>query len=273
MICFDILCWPRVVAAFVEAEAGHSRLPLVDVVELQQTDPATERPIYEISRAFDINLVPFAQIALNNDLPLYKDESIRGAVLDTEYLFWKTDEVAERTPKLEECRQEVIQVLKQREALKLAQSEVRREAERVRESGRSLAETFDNDPKRRVIETGPFTWMTPASVPYLPPQISRVPGIRYPGPDFMREVFKLRLGEVGMATDNAERTVYLVSVKSEDTDPETLRADYLRSGVTMEIAQLSWRDNQQLMDQWYEEYQKQMGVKWEREPLPDSRTR
>ena len=248
-------------------------VPLVDILQLQETDPVTDQPLYEISRAYDMNFTPFAQIALDNDLPLYKDESIRGAILDTEFLFWKTGELAEQTPTLEECRAEVIQVLKLREGLKLAEAEARSEAERVRSSGRSLAVTYGNDPNRQVIETGSFSWMTPASVPYLPPQISRVPGIQYPGPDFMREVFKLKAGEIGVATGNAGRTVYLVSVKSEDSDPQKLRADYLRSGVSMEIAQLSQQDNRQLMAQWYQDYEKQMGVKWERDPQPDSRTR
>ena len=46
------------------------------------------------------------------------------------------------------------------------------------------------------------------SVPYLPPRLTRIPGIEYPGDDFMRSVFSLSPGQAGTAVDNPQDTVY-----------------------------------------------------------------
>ena len=248
-------------------------IPLVDVLQLQETDPVTGEARYEISQAFDVNSTPFAQIVFGRDLPAFSESSIRGAVLDTEYLFWKTQQVDEQVPQLEECRDEVIKSLKLREAWKLAEAAARAEADRLRSSGQSLSETFRGQADRPVISTGSFSWMTPSMVPYLPPQISRVPGIQYPSQEFMREVFQLPVGGIGVASDSPRRTVYVIYLKSEDADPEKLRKTFLATGVSMEVMQLAQLENRDLLKSWYEAYEKEMGVKWERDPRPDSRRR
>jgi hypothetical protein len=248
------------------------KIPLVDILQLQESDPVTGEPRYEISRAFDTSFTPFPQLIFGGkDLPTYKESTIRGAVLDTEFVFWETDEVAERAPTLDECRAEVVRAIKMRKALQLAMAAARKEAEQARSTGLALGAAFRDDPNRKVIETAPFSWMTAANVPGLPPTVSRVPGIQYPGPEFMQEVFRLKVGEMGVTTDRPQQTVYIVAVKSENTDQEKLRTAFLRTGIGNEVRQLSQLENQELLTQWYENFEKQLGIKWEREPRPDSR--
>ncbi len=263
---------PDLQALAAEHNLTAGKIPLVDILQLQESDPVTGEPRYEISRAFDTSFTPFPQLLFGGkDLPTYKESMIRGAVLDTEFIFWETDEVDERTPTLEECRGEVVRALKMQKALEVALEAAQKEAERVRSSGLSLGAAFRNDPNRKVLETAPFSWMTPANVPGLPPTISRVTGIQYPGPEFMREVFRLQVGEVGVTTDRPKETVYIVAVKSENTDQEKLRTAYMRSGVTGDIRQLSQLENRELLSEWYENFENELGIKWERDPRPDSR--
>ena len=65
-------------------------IPLVDVLQLQETDPESGEPRYEISRAYDTNFTPFAQLVMDRTYLSTRKTSIRGAILDTEFLYWKT---------------------------------------------------------------------------------------------------------------------------------------------------------------------------------------
>ena len=237
--------------AVLAAEQGLTagNIPLVDVLQLQETDPVTGEPRYEISQSFDVNSMPFAQIVFARELPAYSESTIRGAVLDTEYLFWKTQQVDEQVPTLDECRADVIKAIKLREAWKLADAAARAEADRLRSGGQSLTDAFRGQADRPVISTGSFSWMTPSMVPYLPPQLSRVPGIQYPGVDFMREVFQLPVGGIGVASDNPRRVAYVIYLKSEDSDPEQLRKRFLATGVSMEVMQLAQLENRELAEE------------------------
>ncbi len=158
-------------------------------------------------------------------------------------------------------------------AFQLAREQANKEAERARSSSMSLGAMFGNDPNRKVIETDPFSWMTPANVPYLPPSVSRVPGIDYAGSEFMKAVFEQQVGGVGVAPDNPHKSVYLFTVKSEQPELEKLRDAFMRSGLTSGIAQLAQLENRELMSKWYQDFEKELGVEWVRDPRPDSRQR
>jgi hypothetical protein len=248
-------------------------IPLVTIFQLQQTDPVTGEPLYEISRAYDTNYVPFAQYMFSDDLRRFEVREIRGQVLDTEFLYWKTDDVAERVPELNEVRDEVARALKMRQALDLAKQDAQQVADKLNETNQRPSDIFAGDPNRKVIEASSVTWMSSTAVPYLPPRLSRVPGIEHPGDDFMRSVFSLAPGQAGTAVDNPQKIVYVVAVTSVDSDEEQLRTQFLQAGTSAETVQLAQRDGQRQLQQWYAKLEKDLGIRWHRDPLPDSRAR
>ena len=128
-------------------------------------------------------------------------------------------------------------------------------------------------PNRAVLKADSISWMTSANVPNFPPMLSRVPGVRYPGDDFMQAVFQLDAGQTGVAVDNPQTHAYAVMVVSVDSDEKQLRETFIRSGPTTDTFLLAQRDNQLRMQDWYQSLEKQLGVKWERPPHPDSRVR
>ena len=125
-------------------------VPMVNAFEMAKTDPVTKEPLYEISRAYDTTptYVPFYQSVFDDNLRLFEARSIRGQVLDTEYLYWKVEESAERVPELDEVREEVVRAIKQAAALPLAQQAAQKAAEQIKASGQRPSDVYRNDPNR-----------------------------------------------------------------------------------------------------------------------------
>ena len=247
--------------------------PLVNIIEIGETDPITDEPKYPISQAFTMNFQPFAQVGFGNNLGLYEPSTIPGREQDRTYLFWKTAEVPEEVPLLDDIRGDVVRDLKMKTALSYAQEAAKAAAEELRKNNQSPADAYRTDPNKEVIESGQFTWMTAPSVPYLPARLSTIPGIRFAGNDFMKEVFSLDKGDIGVASDNPEKTVYLVYLKSEASDPDQLKENFLRTGPSFEVQNLAASEARNLLSEWYTEYEKELEVEWIREPMTDSQQR
>jgi hypothetical protein len=93
----------------------YGQTPLVDVLQLQETDLVTGEPLYQISRAYDMNFVSFAQQAFSDTLNVFEARSIRGQAVDSEYVYWKTAEEKEFVPELDQVRDEVVRTIKMRQ--------------------------------------------------------------------------------------------------------------------------------------------------------------
>lgn len=248
-------------------------VPLVNVFQLQETDPITGKPVYEISQAFDMNFIPFAQYAFANDLRKFEVRSIRGYLLDTEFLFWKTDDQPERVPELSEVRDEVVRALKMRKAIELAKEDATRAADELAKSGQRPSDAYRNDPNRRVIKADSVAWMTSSNLPEMPPSPTRIPGVTYAGPDFMRAVFRLDANQTGMAVDNPQDTAYAVFVTKVDTSMDQLRTQFASVGPTNDTVNMSMDEGRDALNRWFRQREKELELRWNRESLPDSRTR
>ncbi|MCA9152105.1 MAG: hypothetical protein KDA92_22535, partial [Planctomycetales bacterium] len=248
-------------------------IPLVNPLELHETDSVTGQPLYDISSAFDLvggqQIIYFGQQIFDERLDRYQVRSILGAALDTEYLYWKTDEVAESVPTLEEARDEVVRAFKKQQAIELAKEEAKKGAESVRQSGQRPSDVYLNDSNRKVLKADSITWMTSGAAMGRPPQISQIPGIRYAGDSFMKSLFRLEQGEVGVAVDQPESTAYLLFVVSVDSDVKQLREQFYRAGPNTDTLALAMQENQTRLVDWYQSLEKSLGVKWQRAPRVD----
>ena len=247
--------------------------PLVNIIEIGETDPITDEPKYPISQAFTMNFQPFAQVGFGNNLSLYEPSTIPGREQDRTYLFWKTAEVPEQIPPLDDIRGDVVRDWKMDNAHSYAKEAAKAAAEELRKNNQSPADAYRTDPNKEVIESDQFTWMTAPSVPYLPARLSTIPGIRFAGNDFMKAVFSLGKGDIGVASDNPEKTVYLVYLKSEASAPDQLKENFLRTGPSFEVQNLAASEARNLLSEWYTEYEKELEVKWIRPPMTDSQQR
>lgn len=134
------------------------------------------------------------------------------------YLFWKTDEEKEETPKFKDegMRDQVLREWKKIEARKLALAEAEKLAKEAGEADKPLAEVFADMSKWYVVTPPDFSWMKidNVSMSYNPrPVISAVDGVEIAGPEFMKTVFGLEPGKVGSAMNDPQTVAYVIQVK------------------------------------------------------------
>jgi hypothetical protein len=93
-----------------------------------------------------------------------------------------------------------------------------------------MSEVFANQGELKVTETKPFSWLTVGSVPFDfsggQPRISEVDGVERPGQAFMETVFGLSQGQLGVAMNEPENTVYVMRLVEFDRPAEELRTDF-----------------------------------------------
>jgi len=159
-------------------------------------------------------------------LPLFAPTETTDPRTMRQYLAWKTDAVAAYTPELSEVRDEVVKVIRRREARKLAVKAAQALADMA--EGKTSVELKDVLPadKAEAIQEGlgPFSWMT--SFGFQGASIGVVPGIEYAGADFMKAVLTNEAGTVSVAVDQPGETVYVLQADSFQPSVEDLREQF-----------------------------------------------
>jgi hypothetical protein len=144
---------------------------------------------------------------------------------DTErnrYLWWKVADEKASTPPLDDVKAEVIQAWKMIEARKLAKAKADELAEQVRNAGAPMRDVLAG---RDVATAGPFSWLDRDLG--MIPQISKVSGVDDPSFEFMREVFSLEPGEVGVAPNMPQNIYYVVQVEKYEPSRDELENGFM----------------------------------------------
>lgn len=184
-----------------------------------------------------------------------------------QYLFWKTDEQPDFVPKLEDegIRDEVQAAWKTVKARELALAKGRDLLAKARDAKEmTLRERFAPD-GYDVVEAGPFSWLTYGSVdpfsPQTPPRLSAVPGLDQIGPEFMRQLFKLKPGELTVVMNNPQTVAYLVRVVGLEPSDEVLHATFLADNFQRyRLAGLD--DARMVSTRWFDRLEEDAGLDW-----------
>lgn len=212
----------------------------------------------------------FVQVAFEKNVPVF----LPGVSQDNEgnsYLYWKLSDSPERVPEFNEpeVRKQVLETWKRIEARNLAVKEAERLAEEVRKAKKSLAEVFAGRKDVSIVSPPPFTWLTFGNVPMWfrmrPPTYSEVEGISGAGTEFMQSVFKLKAGEIGLATDQPKATVYVVRLV-EYTPSDSVLWDLFLADDYRGYAMAARYDQSVANRLWREGLKKEAGLHWERDP-------
>jgi hypothetical protein len=245
-------------------EAG--QIALSDPIQVQQ---------HELGKTFEFDFstgrferIPFHLMAYRDAVPLHKPEQIRGENFEVHFLYWKTSQQEPFVPELKDIREEVVDAWKLHAALALAEAEGKAMAEKAKQSGKTLKELFADNKDLTVTDTNEFTWMTTGFVPagMGMPALSSVDGVQHAGPDFMRSVFSLAVGQAGVAVNQPRSIVYVVRISSESPSDETLREMFLQIGASMELQHVAAMDRQGIRRDWFDAIQREMDLKWIRPP-------
>jgi hypothetical protein len=211
---------------------------------------------------------PYADVAFGTKLRLYDPTTTIGGDGDG-YAVWKIAEREEYVPALKEIRDEVARAWKMVQARKLAELEAKELAEQANKQGKPLAEVF---PKRKVVKTDPFSWLTYGAVPrggrFPQPRLGQVEGVKDAGPKFMEQAFSLKDGEAGVAMNYPQTVAYVIQPQSHATDLQALRERFQTNpGLARQLATL--QNQQQVQVALNQSLFQQSEVEWKR--LPDSR--
>ncbi|MBI2481642.1 MAG: hypothetical protein HYV60_24255, partial [Planctomycetia bacterium] len=246
------------------AERGFSagKIDATDVIGIEE---------YELGKAYEMAFtswppqrVSFAQKAFLENSQPYRAQRIKSAELDVEFLYWNVAEEQAYVPELKDIRDEVIDYWKRREAFVIAKAEAEKLAKEA-SADKPLGESLSAHDGLEIIQPAAFSWMSTGSTPFGgagAPTLSQVEGVEAAGNEFMRSVFSLKKGEVGIAVDQPEAMVYVVRIAAETPSDEMLREQFLASGVTPEMSQIAFVEIEDVWQDWYNDLEKEMNVEW-----------
>jgi hypothetical protein len=198
-----------------------------------------------------------------------------------EYLFWKTKETPEKVPEWTDkgVREQVLAAWKLEQARSIAEKEAERLAKIARQSKQPLEKVLAKRPHVRVYQSDPFTWLTEGAIPGAmsgaQPEISPIraagaasgveDAVQVPGSGFMQAVFHRDRGEVGVAMNQPETTVYVFRV----TEMTPASWENFVSEVTESygLFPVVYRDVERADQAWRKSIEAAAGLKWERPPV------
>jgi hypothetical protein len=245
----------------------HGQTPLVDSFQIAEHEIGQKVSTFdmEAARMGQFRMLSFADLAFGENEALYRAQRVESSDPDALYVYFRTDEKLPLDPSFEQARQQVKEAWKRQKAFELALAEAQKQADKAKGAA-SLGEVV-SDPAR-VVTPPPFSWLTTGSLAFgfNEPQLSSVPGIDLAGQEFMRAVFSLHPGEVGVAPNQAHTKVYLVRVVSQQPEESMLRDQFLESGLNFQILSVAQREVMQVLLDWYRGLEEQYRVKWQRPP-------
>lgn len=181
--------------------------------------------------------IPLSSILFaNKDVELFQPQTTVNVESSDFYIVMKTSDTPATVPKLEDVRNEVVRAWKVRKAAEIALKDAEKQAKAAQEAGSPLADFFAGKSGVEIVKVDPFSQMTRGDVPdqfgNQRFRLSQPEGIIAPGPAFLREVFKLKDGQVGAVLNNDQSMVYIVRVVEHQNSQDELRNAYLAEANT-----------------------------------------
>jgi hypothetical protein len=205
--------------------------------------------------------------AAYSGIGLYQPQNSQD-VQGNRYLFWKTEEKEPFIPTFEEVKGDVEAAWRKQEARKLAIAEANKLAEEAKKSDKSLTEVFADRKDLVVTTTRPFTWKFGGFMfgqQEIPIRTSQVEGVDDAGDEFMRTVYGLNVGEIGVAMNETKKAAYLIRLVNTTPDLNALHSMFLSTPYQ---AYGRAGENDALLRQanWRRELNVQANVQWLRAP-------
>jgi len=210
--------------------------------------------------------IPLLEYAFDTSFPLHQKATSFDS-LGNHYLVWKVEDQPERVPEFDDqgIRPQVLHAWKIIRARRLATAEAERLAAAAREANQSLQAAFADRPELPVLEPEAFRWMTYGNIPpafaRVPPRLGEVRGIEYPGEDFMRTVFDLERGGIGVVM-NQPQTIACVVRLVETTPPETVLWKMFLVDPYSRYAAIAAADQGRIYRAWHEGIARRAGLIW-----------
>jgi len=202
-----------------------------NVLELRET------PVGR-SSAIDANRTLLSLLFQGRDLEMY--EPVKTVDIDgNRFIAMKIGDTPGKVPTLAEVKEEVVKTWKKQQAEELAKKHAEEFAKKAEEAKTPLASFFADNKSIKVIRTDPFSELTGGEASFAGGQMQQQPyrfsqpsDIVAPGPDFLRGVFNLKDGQVGILQNNDHSIAYVVRVVEHQPNLAGLRTAYMADAFT-----------------------------------------
>lgn len=175
---------------------------------------------------------------------LFRTRMVRSADESTYFLFWKTKDVAATIPSFEDVKPQVLAIWKQQASGPLALAEAKKLAEAIRNEKGDIAKavpeslgfprsTTDLFPRKR----SGFTTDPGLGSPRLEdPEVPQLPDLT---PTALDTIFKMKVGDVEVVSDRANRNHFIVKLlEREIPDMTRFLQEYQREARTAGMSEL-----------------------------------
>ncbi|MEX2026106.1 MAG: hypothetical protein WEH44_02380, partial [Pirellulaceae bacterium] len=121
---------------------------------------------------------------------------------------------------------------------------------------------------KQVVMPMPFSWLTRGASPLAfggSPSLSEVKGIPLAGSEFMKEVFRLKAGQAGVAVDQPHKIVYVVRVVAEEPTLDIRREMFLagmQAGMFGDLISYARMASREVMGEAVAELRTEYQLKW-----------
>ena len=132
-----------------------------------------------------------------------------------------------------------------------------------------MKEAFAGRPDLQVVAPPPFSWMTFGNVPLgsapNAARISEVAGVAYAGDEFMRTVFHLEPGQIGVAPNDPQDVVYVIHLSKFGPSHDVLWKEFEVDDFS-KYASAATEDQRRIFRAWLDEIKSSAGMEWKRKP-------
>ena len=182
------------------------------------------------------------------------------------YVFWKTEETKDQVPEFNSKEREVVlRTWKMVQGRGLAVKGAEALADEARKANKPLKQVLADRPDLRVVMPSPFSWVTFGNVALgsapNAARISSVAGVDMAGNDFMRAVFHLEPGQIGVALNAPQTVAYVIRLESFSPSHEVLWKQFEVDDFS-KYAPAALTDQRQIHHAWMDEIKTSAGLQW-----------
>ena len=210
----------------------------------------------------------------SHDLDLYQPVLTVETSTKDLFIVSKISDTPGRVPKLADVKAEVVKAWKQQQAAELAQKDADKYAKEAQAANTPLTNFFAEKNKAiKVIRTDPFSELTGGDVGMVGGQVQQQPyrlsqpsEIVAAGPDFIRGVFNLKDGQVGVLQNNDHSISYVVRVVEHQPGLAELRNNYMAEAYSWYGENIMNQMHRQEANVLDDEVEARTNLKWDRNP-------
>lgn len=206
------------------ADRNGLRLAETDLVDNEALLKDELGGVYQVFNIGNRNIpVPMADVIFDqfNQLTPYSTKSTNNRFTGKSYVYWPVELADAKVPKLDQCKDKIVEFWRRRQAVEAAQKAAEAIAAKVGPE-KKLSEI---DPAK-TIQTGEFTWFQPRGRQAV---LSRPIGVDSPSDAFMETAFSLNQGEAGVAVNGSGDTIFVIQSQTPKASMANVGDDFLKN--------------------------------------------